>query len=86
MLTEAGSAVAASRVKKIGKLSYTASLFAYIVLWGEEQMDIKNIYPNLTDDLSTLAIIANQLLTEIDLQLSQAQVIIKSSDDVYCVN
>ena len=86
MLTEAGSAVAASRVKKIGKLSYTASLLAYIVLWGEEQMDIKNIYPNLTDDLSTLAIIANQLLTEIDLQLSQAQVIIKSSDDVYCVN
>ena len=49
-------------------------------------MKIKNIYPNLTDDLSTLAIIANQLLTEIDLQLSQAQVIIKSSDDVYCVN
>ena len=47
-------------------------------------MDIKNIYPNLTDDLSTLAIIANQLLTEIDLQLSQAQVIIKSSDDVLC--
>lgn len=49
-------------------------------------MKVENIYPNVSDDLSTLAVIASQLLTEIDLQLYQPQGIIKLSDDVYCVS